>query len=77
MTIDKRNNFFLTRDNDQIDPIDRRIDSYSFCEFNREHRCLSDKFSLHDRQNLSYKHSVDAISSLEAITRERFKREGV
>ena len=44
---------FLTRDNDQNDPIDRRIDGYSFRDFEREHRCSRDEFFLIDRQNLS------------------------
>ena len=64
---------FLTRVNDRIDPINRRIDDYSFREFKREHRCSRDKFSLIDRQNLTFNHSVDAESSVEEIRSERFK----
>ena len=64
---------FLTRDNDKIDPIDHRIDSYSFREFKREYQCSRDKFSLIDQQNLTFNHSVDSKSSLEEIRSERFK----
>ena len=67
----------LTRDNDRIDRIDRRIDDYSFREFECEHRCSRDKFSYIDRQNLTFNHSVDAESSLEEIRSERFKDGGV
>ena len=56
-----------------MDPIDRRIDGYSFHEFKHEHRCSRDKFSLIDRQNLTFNHSVDAESSLEETRSERFK----
>ena len=64
---------FLTRDSNQNDPIDRRIDGYSFRDFKREHWCSRDKFSLIDRQNLTFNHSMDAESSLEEIRNERFK----
>ena len=64
---------FVTQDNDRIDPIDFRIDVYSFREFKCEHRCSRDKFSLIDRRNLTFNHSVDAESSLEEIRSETFK----
>ena len=65
---------FLTGDNDQIDPIDRRIDGYSFRELKCEHWCSRDKFSLIDRRNLTFNHFVHAKSSLEEIRSERFKK---
>ena len=68
---------FLTRDNERIDPIDRRIDDYSFRDFEREHRCSRDEFSLFDQGNLTFNHSVDTESSLEEISSERFKDGGV
>ena len=35
---------------------------------------VQETFSMIDQRNLTYKHPVDAKSSLEAITSERFKR---
>ena len=68
---------FLTRDSDQNDPIDCRIDDYSFRDFKRKHLCSRDEFSLIDRRNLTFNHSVDVESSLEEIRSERFKDGGV
>ena len=44
-----------------------------FKDFENDHRCSLDKFSLIDRQNLTFNHSVDAEMSLEDIRSERFK----
>ena len=49
---------FLTRDSDQNDPINRRIEGFSFRDFENDHWCSRDKFSLIDRRNLTFNHFV-------------------
>ena len=63
----------LTRDSDLNDPINRRIQGFLLCDFKTGHRCSRDEFSLIDRWNLTFNHSVDAETSLEEIRSEKFK----
>ena len=63
----------LTRDNDRNDLINRRIQGFSFRDFENECRCARVEFSLIDRRNLSFNHFVEAEMCLEEIRRERFK----
>ena len=67
----------LTQDSDRNDPISRRIQGFLFCDFENDSQCLRDKFSLIDRRNLTFNHSVDAEMSLEVIRSKRFKDGGV
>ena len=63
----------LTRDSDRNDPINRRIQGFSFRDFENNRRCSRGELSLIDRRNLTFNHSVDAKMSLEAIESKRFK----
>ena len=73
----RRKTHNLTRDSDQNDPINLRIQGFSFRDFEYDIRCSRDEFSLIDRRNLTSNHSVDAEMSLEAIASKRFKDGGV
>ena len=42
-------------------------------DFENDHRCSRDEFSLIDRQNLTFDHPVDVETSVEVIRSERFK----
>ena len=47
--------------------------AFHFRDFKNDRRCPRDEFSLIDRRNLTFNHSVDAEMCLEAIRSERFK----
>ena len=63
----------LTRDSDRNDPINYRMQGFSFHDFENDHPCSRDEFSLIDRRNLTYNHFVDAKASLEESRSERLK----
>ena len=67
----------LTLDSDRNDPINHRIQGFSFCDFEDDHRCSRDKFSLFDRRNLASNHFFEKEMSLEVIGSKRFKDDGV
>ena len=73
----KRKTHNLTRDSDQNDPINCLIQGFSFCDFEDDHRCSRDEFSLFIRRNLTFNHSVDTEMCLEVIKSKRFKDDGV
>ena len=64
-------------DSDRNDPINRRIQGFSFHNFENDLRCSREKFSLIDRRSLTFNHSVDVKMSLEVIRSKRFKDGGV
>ena len=63
----------LIQDSDRNDPINRRIEGFSFRDFENDRRCSRDEFFLIDRRNLTFNISVDTEMSLEVIRSERFK----
>ena len=63
----------LTQDSDRNDPINRRIQGFSFRDFENDHRCSRGEFSLFDRGNLTFNHSVDAEMCLEVFENKIFK----
>ena len=63
----------LTQDCDQNDPINRWIQGFSFRNFENDHRCSRDEFSIIDRRDLSFNHSVDTKMCIEEIRSKRFK----
>ena len=67
----------LTQDRDQNNPINRRIQGFSFHDFEDDHWCLRGEFSLFYRQNLTSNHFVDVEMSLKVIESKRFKIFGV
>ena len=67
----------LTRDSDRNDPINHRIQGFSFRDFENDLRCSRGEFSIINRQNLTFNHSVVAKMSLEVIESKRFKDGGV
>ena len=63
----------LTQDSDWNDPINHRIQGFSFRNFENDRQCSRDEFSLINQRNLNFNHSVDAEMGIEAIRSERFK----
>ena len=66
-----------TRDSNQNDLINLRIPGFSFHDFENDIQCSRGKFSLFDRRNLTFNHSVYKEMSLEVIGSKRFKDGGV
>ena len=73
----RRETYNLTRDSDRNDPINCRIQGFSFRDFENELRCSSGEFFLIDEQNLTFNHSMDTEMSLEVIVSKRFKDGGL
>ena len=67
----------LTRDSERNDPINRQIQGFSFRDFKDNCWCSRGKFSLFDRQNLTFHHSVVTEICLEVNESKRFKDGGV
>ena len=63
----------LNRSRARIDPIDRWIKGFLFCNFEDEIRHSRGNFSLFFLRNLYFKHSLDAEMSLEEEEMKRFK----
>ena len=64
----------LTRDSNRNDPINHRIQGFSFSDLENDRRHSRVELSLFFRRNLTFNHSVDAEMSLkEEEESERFK----
>ena len=67
----------LTPDSDRNDPIDRRIKSFSFFDFEDDPRYSRGGFSLFFWQNLTFNPFIDTKICLEEEESKRFKDGGV
>ena len=67
----------LIQDSDRNDSINLRIQGFSFCDFENDHRCSRDEFSQFGRRNLAFNHSVDVKMCLKVIGSKIFKDGGI